>query len=113
MIMMQTMCTVADNSGARKVRCFKVLGGSVRRYASLGDICVCAVQDVLPNTAIKKGEVVKAVVVRIKKKKDAKMAPISGLMRMPYVFWMLMASPEVRVFSGLWQESSGLRIFLK
>ena len=72
MIMMQTMCSVADNSGAKKVRCFKVLGGSIRRYASLGDICVCAVQDVLPNTAIKKGEVVKAVVVRIKKEKRRK-----------------------------------------
>ncbi|MCK5106484.1 MAG: 50S ribosomal protein L14 [Elusimicrobiales bacterium] len=69
MIMLRTICNVADNSGARKVQCFKVLGGSVRRYASLGDICVCSVKDVLPNTAIKKGEVVKAVVVRIKKEK--------------------------------------------
>ncbi|MBU2529771.1 MAG: 50S ribosomal protein L14 [Elusimicrobia bacterium] len=69
MIQLRTICNVADNSGARKVQCFKVLGGSVRRYASLGDICVCSVRDVLPNTAIKKGEVVKAVVVRIKKEK--------------------------------------------
>ncbi|MCG2724716.1 MAG: 50S ribosomal protein L14 [Elusimicrobia bacterium] len=72
MIQLRTICNVADNSGARKVQCFKVLGGSVRRYASLGDICVCSVRDVLPNTAIKKGEVVKAVVVRIKKEKRRK-----------------------------------------
>ncbi len=72
MIMVQTICNVADNSGARKLMCFKVLGGSVRRYASLGDVCVCSVKDVLPNTNIKKGEVVKAVVVRIKKEKRRK-----------------------------------------
>ncbi|MEA3307503.1 MAG: 50S ribosomal protein L14 [Elusimicrobiota bacterium] len=72
MITLQTICNVADNSGARKVQCFKILGGSVRRHASLGDICVCSVKDVLPNTAIKKGEVVKAVVVRVKKEKRRK-----------------------------------------
>ena len=69
MIMLRTIVNVADNSGARKLQCFKVLGGSVRRYASLGDIVVCSVRDALPRTAIKKGEVVKAVVVRIKKEK--------------------------------------------
>ena len=67
MIQMQTMLAVADNSGAKKVRCIKVLGGSKRRYAGLGDIIVCAVQEAQPNGNIKKGDVVRCVVVRTKK----------------------------------------------
>lgn len=66
MIQMQTYLSVADNSGARKVQCIKVLGGSKRRYAGLGDIIVCAVKEALPNGAVKKGDVVKCVVVRTK-----------------------------------------------
>lgn len=65
MIQAETILNVADNSGARKIGCFKVLGGSKRRYASLGDVIVCAVKDALPNGAIKKGEVVKAVIIRV------------------------------------------------
>ena len=57
MIQMQTMLTVADNSGARKVRCIKVIGGSKRRYAGLGDVIICAVQEAQPNGNIKKGDV--------------------------------------------------------
>lgn len=64
MIQERTILTVADNSGARKVRCFRVLKGMKRRYASLGDTIVASVQDAIPNGAIKKGEVVKAVIVR-------------------------------------------------
>ena len=64
MIQLRSIINVADNSGARKLQCFHVMGGSYRRYASLGDIIVCSVRDALPNGAIKKGEVVKAVVVR-------------------------------------------------
>lgn len=67
MIQAQTMLNVADNSGAKRVMCFKVLGGSRRRYATIGDIVVCAVKDALPGAAIKKGEVVRAVIVRTKK----------------------------------------------
>ncbi|MBQ3386105.1 MAG: 50S ribosomal protein L14 [Eggerthellaceae bacterium] len=67
MIQMQTMLTVADNSGARKVRCIKVIGGSKRRYAGLGDVIICAVQEAQPNGNIKKGDVVRCVVVRQKK----------------------------------------------
>jgi len=55
---------VADNSGAKKVACIKVLGGSRRRYASLGDVIVIAVKEALPNSKVKKGDVMKAVVVR-------------------------------------------------
>lgn len=64
MIQMQSMLEVADNSGARKVQCIKVLGGSKRRYAGLGDIIVVAVKESAPGGTIKKGDVLKAVVVR-------------------------------------------------
>lgn len=58
---------VADNSGARRIMCFRVLGGSNRRYASVGDIIVATVKDAQPNAAVKKGDIVKAVVVRVAK----------------------------------------------
>lgn len=64
MIQMQTVLNVADNSGAKKVACIKVLGGSRRRYASLGDVIVITVKEALPNSKVKKGDVMKAVVVR-------------------------------------------------
>lgn len=67
MIQLRTILNVADNSGARKLQCFMVLGGSTRRYAFLGDIVVCSVRDAIPHGAIKKGEVVKGVVVRVNK----------------------------------------------
>lgn len=67
MIQNQSMLDVADNSGARKLMCIKVLGGSHRRYASVGDIVVCSVKEAAPNSKIKKGTVVKAVVVRTAK----------------------------------------------
>lgn len=61
---MQTVLNVADNSGAKKVFCVKVLGGSRRKYATVGDIIVVSVKEALPNTKVKKGDVMKAVVVR-------------------------------------------------
>jgi len=64
MIQQETELEVADNSGAKRVKCFKVLGGSKRRYARVGDVIVCSVKDVEPNANIKKGDVVKAVIVR-------------------------------------------------
>jgi len=67
MIQMRTMLDVADNSGARRVGCIKVLGSSKRQYASLGDVIVVSVKDAIPNSKIKKGDVVRAVVVRTKK----------------------------------------------
>ena len=67
MIQNQTVLDVADNSGARKIMCIKVLGGSHRRYASVGDIVVCSVKETAPNSKVKKGSVVKAVVVRTAK----------------------------------------------
>ncbi len=67
MIQMQTKLGVADNSGAKKLSCIKVLGGSRRRYASLGDLIIVSVKEALPNSKVKKGEVHRAVVVRVKK----------------------------------------------
>ena len=67
MIQAETFLQVADNSGARKVQCIKVLGGSKRRYARLGDVIVCAVKEAPPGGNVKKGEVVRCVVVRVKK----------------------------------------------
>ena len=64
MIQMQTVLDVADNSGAKKVMCIKVLGGSTRKYASVGDIIVVSVRDAIPNSKVKKGSVARAVIVR-------------------------------------------------
>ena len=64
MIQTQTMLSVADNSGAKVVMCFKVLGGSGKRYASIGDEVICSVKSAEPNGAIKKGEKVRGVIVR-------------------------------------------------
>lgn len=67
MIHMQTKLDVADNSGAKQVQCIKVLGGSKRRTASIGDIIVVSVKEAIPRGKVKKGEVLKAVIVRTKK----------------------------------------------
>ena len=67
MIQMQSNLFVADNSGARKIQCIKVLGGSKRRFASIGDIIVVSVKDAIPRGKVKEGEVFKAVIVRTKK----------------------------------------------
>jgi large subunit ribosomal protein L14 len=67
MIQTESTLEVADNSGARKVACIRVLGGTRRKYASIGDIIVVSVKDAIPNARVKKGEVRRAVVVRTKK----------------------------------------------
>ena len=67
MIQMQTMLEVADNSGARRIQCIKVLGGSKRRYAGIGDIIKITIKEAMPNSRVKKGEVFNAVVVRTRK----------------------------------------------
>ncbi|MBQ8498988.1 50S ribosomal protein L14 [Chlamydia sp.] len=64
MIQQESQLKVADNTGAKKVKCFKVLGGSRRRYATVGDVIVCSVRDVEPDSSVRKGDVVKAVIVR-------------------------------------------------
>ena len=72
MIQTESRLDVADNSGARSVMCVKVLGGSRRRYASIGDIIVVSVKDAVPNSKVKKGDVMKAVIVRTKKEVNRK-----------------------------------------
>ncbi len=67
MIQVQTMLNVADNTGARKLMCIRVLGGSLRRYASVGDVIICSVKEATPGGVVKKGDVVKCVVVRTSK----------------------------------------------
>ena len=67
MIQMQSFLDVADNSGAKLVQCIKVIGGSRRRYAGLGDVIVVAIKEALPGSKVKKGETAKAVVVRTKR----------------------------------------------
>ena len=67
MIQAETQLNAADNSGAKRLYCIKVLGGTRRRYASVGDIIVVSVQEAIPNAKVKKGDVLKAVVVRTKK----------------------------------------------
>ena len=72
MIQQETNVIVADNSGAKKAQCFRVLGGTKRRYARVGDIVVCAVKVAIPGGTVKKGDVVKAVVVRTTKEQRRK-----------------------------------------
>ncbi len=67
MIHEETILSVADNTGAKKVKCFRILGGTRRRYASVGDIIVVSVKSAIPNSNVKKGSVQKAVIVRTKK----------------------------------------------
>jgi len=67
MIQMQSNLDVADNSGAKRVMCIKVLGGSKRRYASIGDIIVVSIKEAIPRGRVKKGDVRKAIVVRVRK----------------------------------------------
>lgn len=70
MIQVQTKLKVADNTGAKELMCIKVLGGSMRRYANIGDIVVASVKNATPGGVVKKGEIVKAVIVRSKKGVD-------------------------------------------
>ena len=82
MIQIQTELTVADNTGAKRVECIKVLGGSKRRYASVGDIIVISVKDAIPKGKVKKGAVHKAVVEELERKFIETMVPKFNLIKM-------------------------------
>lgn len=69
MIQLNSVLNVADNTGAKRVKCIQVMGGSGRRFGSLGDVIVCAVREAIPNSNVAKGSVVKAVIVRTKKER--------------------------------------------
>ena len=79
MIQMQTMLNVADNSGARKVQCIKVLGGSKRRYAGLGDVIICSVKEAAPNGSVKKGDVL--VVLEAMKMENSIVSDYAGTVK--------------------------------
>ena len=97
MIQMETVLDVADNSGAKKVKCVKVIGGSKRRYAHLGDIIIVAVRDAIPNGKVKKGEIARAVVVRT--------GPTSGSTRTAPCSSTRTTSRSAAVSSGRWRAS--------
>lgn len=80
MIQTESRLTVCDNSGAREALCIRVLGGTRRRYASVGDVIVVAVKNVIPSSDLKKGAVSKALIVRTKKESVVRMVHISALM---------------------------------
>jgi large subunit ribosomal protein L14 len=82
LIQAETRIKVGDNTGAKELLCIKVLGGSRRRYATVGDVIVCSVKEATPGGVVKKGEIVKAVVVRTSKEIKRPMVPILDLMKM-------------------------------
>lgn len=82
MIQQETMLNVADNTGAKKVLCIQVMGGSYRKYGNIGDIITATVKDATPGGVVKKGDVVKAVIVRSRRDCVAPTDHISGLMKM-------------------------------
>ena len=81
MIQQESRLKVADNTGAKEILCIRVMGGSTRRYASIGDVIVATVKDATPGGGVKKGDVVKAVVVRTVEKHAVRMVPTSDSMR--------------------------------
>ena len=104
MIQMESMLTVADNSGARRVKCIKVLGGSKRRYAGIADVIIGAVQEATPGGSVKKGDIVRCVIVRGAGEKSfvagARTAATSSSTRTPASWSTRRASPRAPVSSG-------------
>ena len=100
MIQMQTNLDVADNSGARRVQCIKVLGGSKRKYASVGDIIVVSVKEAIPRGRVKKGDVRKAVVVRTAKEVRREDGTAISFDRNAAVILNNAGEPLARAFSG-------------
>lgn len=110
MVQQETRLAVADNSGARELLIIKVLGGALHRYANIGDIVVCSVKSAAPNGAVKKGDVVKAVIVRTKAGLRRMMALISNSMKMqPLLFVRIKPHVEL-VFSDQSLESYVIKI---
>ena len=111
MIQMQTELSVADNSGARLVECIKVLGGSKRRYASVGDTIVVSVKNAMPRGRVKKGEVVKAVIVRTAK--DVRRADGSSIRFDQNAAVLINAQGEpigTRIFGPVMRELRGQKL---
>ncbi len=105
MIQQETRLKVADNTGAREILCIRVMGGSTRRYASIGDVIVATVKDATPGGVVKKGDVVKAVVVRTVKSVHRQTVLISSSMRMLQLLSRMIRLQEEHVFLDQLQES--------
>ena len=105
MIQQETRLKVADNTGAKELLCIRVMGGSTRRYANIGDVIVASVKDATPGGVVKKGDVVKAVVVRTVKGARRKMVPTSNLMRTQPLSSKTTRTREEPVFLGRLPES--------
>lgn len=105
MIQQESRLTVADNSGAKEALCIRVLGGTGRRYASVGDIIVVAVKSVVPSSDIKKGAVSKAVIVRTKKEIRRQDGSYIRFDDNACVLLMGAGDIEVAVFSDRWREN--------
>ncbi len=99
MIQQQTYLNVADNSGAKKIMCIRVLGGSGRRYARIGDVIIASVKEALPNSKVKAGDVVRAVVVRTKKEQPRSDGTL------------IKFDENAAVLINQWGEPVGTRIF--
>lgn len=97
MVQMQTYLKVADNTGAKELMCFRVLGGTRKRYANIGDVVVCSVKKAAPGGSVKKGDVVKAVIVRSSMACAATTAPTSVSMRTPPLSSWPTRAPRVPV----------------
>ena len=97
MVQMQTYLKVADNTGAKELMCFRVLGGTRKRYANIGDVVVCSVKKAAPGGSVKKGDVVKAVIVRSSMASAATTAPTSVSMRTPPLSLWPTRAPRVPV----------------
>ena len=105
MIQQESRLKVADNTGAKELLCIRVLGGSTRRYANIGDIIVATVKDATPGGVVKKGDVVKAVVVRTVKVHVVKMVHTSSLMKTLLLLSKTTRTQEEHVFSDLLLEN--------
>ncbi|NPB09272.1 MAG: 50S ribosomal protein L14 [Thermodesulfobacteria bacterium] len=99
MIQQQTYLNVADNSGAKKIMCIRVLGGSGRRYARIGDVIIASVKEALPNSKVQAGDVVRAVVVRTKKEQPRSDGTL------------IKFDENAAVLINQWGEPIGTRIF--
>ena len=105
MIQQESRLKVADNTGAKEVLCIRVLGGSGRRYAGIGDVIVCTVKDAIPGGNVKKGDVVKAVIVRTTKERRRPTGPTSSSTRTPRSSCGRTASRAARASSAPWAAS--------
>ena len=109
MIQQESRLRVADNTGAKEILCIRVLGGSGRRYAGIGDVIVAAVKDAIPGGNVKKGDVVKAVIVRTTKERRRRTVATSSSTRTPPSSSRATATPVAPASSARWAASCARR----